>query len=319
MGWLWLGLVLGLLVGAGAVALVVRSVWRITGTDARSVGRLIVDGLLPRGPRDGVAAQRALARRLKRAGERTASGRRVAAEELAVHIGPEDHDVIAQALGIETAEADLADFYRGLASRGGWLVGAEPQVRIQRDISLRPRQAYVRATVRAAATPPPARAAAAPAPARAATSSGPPTFAPAAPTPADRPDDAVTDVLPRSMLDDAGVTAVYPAGLAHPADPDLGDLVVVHGTDVRTVSPAEGSLRVGRGRHNDLVLERPGVGRDHLVIEARPDGWWIVPGTSQGGTLVDGKPLDAPAPIGASAALEIGRGVRMRLTVEPPA
>src|SRR3954469_9673180 len=91
MGWLWLGLVLGLLVGAGAVALVVRAVGKLTGTDLRSVGRLVVDGLPPGRRREGVAAQRALARRLKRAGERTASGRRVAAEELTVHVSPEDH------------------------------------------------------------------------------------------------------------------------------------------------------------------------------------------------------------------------------------
>ena len=302
MGWLWLGLVLGLLVGAGAVALVVRAVGGITGTDLRSVGRLVVDGLTPGRRREGVAAQRALARRLKRASQRTASGRRVAAEELAVHVSPEDHDVIGSALGIEVAQRDLAEFYRGLASRGGWIVGGEPQVRIERDISLRPRQVFVRATTRAA-TPGPRPAA--PSPAR--------------PRGEDRIDEAVTDVLPRAVLahgdgladPDAAVTAAYPASSL------LGDLVVVHGTDVRTVTPEEGVLRLGRGWHNDLVLDRPGVGRDHLVIEARTDGWWAVPGTSPGGTLLDGAPLEAPTRIPGSASLELGRGVRLRLTVEP--
>ena len=297
MGWLWLGLVLGLLVGAGAVALVLRAVGRITGTDLRSVGRLVVDGLTPGRRREGVAAQRALARRLKRASQRTASGRRVAAEELAVHVSPEDHDVIGSALGIDAAERDLGEFYRDLASRGGWIVGAEPQVRIERDISLRPRQVFVRTTTRAApaAGPPQSR----PAPGR--------------PPVAERTGEAVTDVLPRGMVADAdtAVTAVYPAsGL-------LGDLVVVHGTDVRTVTPAEGVLRLGRGRHNDLVLDRPGVGRDHLVIEARADGWWAVPGTSPGGTLLNGAPLEAPAAILGGASVELGRGVRLRLTVDP--
>jgi len=297
MGWLWLGLVLGLLVGAGAVALVLRAVGRITGTDLRSVGRLLVDGLTPGWRREGVAAQRALARRLKRASQRTASGRRVAAEELAVHVSPEDHDVIAAALGIDAAQRDLAEFYRDLASRGGWIVGAEPQVRIERDISLRPRQVFVRTTTRAASAAGPPR----------------PRSAPARPSVEERTDEAVTDVLPRGMVADAdtAMTAVYPAsGL-------LGDLVVVHGTDVRTVTPAEGVLRLGRGRHNDLVLDRPGVGRDHLVVEARADGWWVVPGTSPGGTLLNGAPLEAPAPVLGSASVELGRGVRLRLTVDP--
>jgi hypothetical protein len=311
MGWLWLGLVLGLLVGAGVVALVIRAVGRLTGTGLRSVGRLIVDGLTPGRRREGVAAQRALARRLKRAGDRTASGRRVAAEELTVHISPEDHEVIDEALGIEAAQTDLVEFYRGLASRGGWLVGAEPQVRIVRDISLRPRQAFVRTVTRAAPAPssPPSPLL------REEQPPQPPAPEPrpfARPPVAQRPDDAVTDVLPRSMLQEAdrNDTAVYPASLG------LGDLVVVHGTDVRTVSPADGALRLGRGRHNDLVLDRPGVGRDHLLIEARGDAWWVVPGTAPGATLLDGAPLDAPTAIGGGAVLELGRGVRVRLSVE---
>lgn len=300
MGWLWLGLVLGLLVGAGVVALILRGVGRITGTDLRSIARLLVDGLAPGARRDGVAAQRALARRLRRAGERTASGRRVAAEQLAVHVSPEEHDTIGSALGIETAEADLADYYRGLASRGGWLVGQEAVVRIVRDISLRPRQAFVRATVRAAPRDPiPA-------------SDRPPVAprAPAAPAPI-RLDDAATDVLPRSLLEEAGpfVTAVYPAGVL------LGDLVVVHGTDVQTVPVSKGVLRIGRGRENDLVLDRPGIGRDHLLLEARGDAWWIVPGT--GRTVLGGAPLDAPRAVAGGETLELGRGVRVRLSVEP--
>lgn len=295
MGWLWLGLVLGLLVGAGVVALVVRGVGRVVGTGPRSVGRLIVDGLTPGRRRDGVTAQRALARRLQRAGERTASGRRVAADELVVHVSPEDHEAIGGALGIDTAQTDLAEYYRELAARGGWIVGQEPDVRIVRDISLRPRQSFVRVSSRASSRAAPTRD---PAPA--------PTRPPVAP----RPGDAVTDVLPRTLVDEAGPfsTAVYPAGVL------LGDLVVVHGTDVRTVPVAKGVLRIGRGRHNDLVLERPGIGRDHLVLEVRGDAWWIVPGS--GRTTVGDAPLDAPRAVAGGETLELGRGVRVRLSVE---
>jgi hypothetical protein len=315
MGWLVLGLVLGLLVGAGVVAAVLRSVGRITGTDRDAVLRLVLDGLRPGRRTDGVAAQRGLARRLKRTGQRTASGRRVAAEEVTVQISPEDEEAIAAALGIEAAEADLTEFYREHASTNGWLVGGEPVVRIVKDISLRPRQAVVRAEVRAlqrpAEPPPRDRAAAAP--------------DPAAPEPVERrrpvatrerdeprPDDATTDVLPRELLAEAGAfpTAVYPIG----ATP--GDLVVVHGTDVRTVPAATGSIRIGRGAHNDLVVARPGVGRDHLVIEVRGGAWWIVPGTAQGGTTLDGHLLDGPTELTGAATVGLGRGVRLRLSVE---
>lgn len=290
MGWVLLGLVLGLAVGAGAVAAILRAVGRITGTDLRGVGRLILDGLRPGASEDGVAAQRSLARRLKHASERTASGRRVAADELAVHVSPEDHAAIDAAIGIEAAEADLAVFYAARAARGDWLVGADPQVRIVRDISLRPRQSFVHATTRA-----PARAASVPPETR------PPVSL--------RLDDVTTDVLPRG-LPDAFPTAVYPAGML------LGDLVAVHGTDVRTILATAGTLRVGRARHNDLIIDRPGVGRDHLVVEVRGDSWWIVPGTSDSPTMLDGHALSGPAQLLDTATLEFGRGVRLRLSVD---
>ncbi|MGT2425234.1 FHA domain-containing protein [Amnibacterium kyonggiense] len=222
-----------------------------------------------------------------------------------MHVSPEDHETITAALGVEVAEADLAEFYRAHASRGNWLVSAEPQVRIVRDISLRPRQVFVRTTARAGVSAPPVAAPAppfaAPAPRRSALA---------------EQQDAPTDVLPPDLLaagidPDSTTTAVYPAGLL------LGDLVVVHGTDVRTVTPTDGVLRIGRGAHNDLVLERPGIVRDHLVLEARDDGWWAVPGATQGGTKLDGVVLDGPAPVRGTAVLELGRGVRVRLSVGP--
>ena len=106
------------------------------------------------------------------------------------------------------------------------------------------------------------------------------------------------------------VTAVYPVG------GPVGDLVVVHGTDVRTVPSSQGSIRIGRGPHNDLVIARPGVSRDHVVVEVRGDAWWIVPDTSHGGTTLDGVPLDGPAQLEGTGTLGLGRGVRIRLGVE---
>jgi len=319
MGWLWVGLLLGLLVGAGVVAALLRAVGRITGTGAGRVVGLVVDGLTPGRRTDGVAAQRALARRLKKAGDRTASGRRVAAEQVTVQVSPEDEEAIVGALGLEAAERDLEEFYRAHASRNGWIVGAAPQVRIVRDISLRPRQAVVR-TVVAPGPPQPApardreppEAGPEPLPVREAREMREHHPAPKAPFFAPRDDDAVTDVLPRGLLEDAGpfATAVYPVGA--PA----GDLTVVHGTDVRTVPASRGSLRIGRGAHNDLVLARPGVGRDHVVIEVRGGSWWVVPGTAQGGTALDGVEIDGPTELAGTSTLALGRGVRVRVGVD---
>jgi hypothetical protein len=204
-------------------------------------------------------------------------------------VSPEDHDAIGDALGIGTAERDLAEFYRDHASGARWIVVGEPEVHLVRDISLRPRQGWVSTATRSAAARPPAPA--------------------APPAPSTPPEDAaVTDVLPRAVQD-ASVTAVYPANLL------LGDLIVVRGTDVRTVTAAEGVLRIGRGAHNDLVLDRPGVDRDHLVLEARGDAWWVVPGS--GATRIDGRTLDQPTAVTGEAVLEVGRGTRIRLTVRP--
>jgi pSer/pThr/pTyr-binding forkhead associated (FHA) protein len=85
---------------------------------------------------------------------------------------------------------------------------------------------------------------------------------------------------------------------------------------VRTVTAGEAPLRIGRGSHNDLVLDRPGVGRDHLVLEVRDGAWWAVPGTAPGGTLLDGARVEEPVPLHGTGLLELGRGVRIRVTVE---
>ena len=322
------GFVLGLVVGVALGAVVVWGLWRAlgrtTGSDARGLGRLVVSGLQPGGRADGVAAQRALARRLQRTGGKAASGRRVAASDVELHVSPEDFALIDEALGIERAADDLVAFYREHASRSGWLQQGGPRIALVRDISLRPRQSYARASTVADGTgreqderpepvPAPARPADRPHVVARSRATEPPRTAPPA-------DEAVTDVLPRGLLhdraevDDAFSTRAYP--IEDAVDP--GDLVVVHGTDVRTITAAQGTVSVGRAGHNDIVIDRPSIARDHLLVERRDDAWWIVPGSAPGGgTRLDGHVLDRPAPIDGQALLELGRGVRMRLSVEP--
>lgn len=311
MGWLVFGIVIGLAVGAAAVAAIVRAAGRAIGTTPRSVLGLIVDGLRPAGERDGVAAQRVLARRLKRTGSRTASGKRVAASELTVHVSPEDYIAIDAALGVTAAEADLGAFYRAHAASAGWIRADDPRVRLVRDISLRPRQAFVQA-VTVAPEAAPAPPVAEPEPVRSEPVHVTPDREPFRPVVVPRQDEATTDVLPHAMLADAMATAAYPVGLL------LGDLVAVHGTDVRTVPAHTGVFRIGRGRQNDLVVTSPGVGRDHLVIEVRGDAWWIVPGTAEATTMLDGRPLIAPVVLRTPAVLDLGRGARVRLSISGP-
>lgn len=314
-----LGLLAGLGVGALVVAALVRATSRITGSAPKALPSLVLDGLRPAGRTDGIAAQRSLAKRLKRTSERTAAGKRVAATSLEVHVSPEDQAAIDGAMGIEAAEADLAEFYTTHANRSGWLLGAPVRLTIVRDISLRPRQAFVRAETRLD----PAFAAAPARPEAEATSQDPPR-----PTVSARPATgavpvaaaahdgaAVTDVLPRAMLDEAGETRSYPVGLAEHAA--AGDLLVVHGTDVRVVTASSGLATVGRAAHNDIVIDAPGVARDHLLLEHRQRAWWVVPGSAAVPATLDGRPVESATRIDGQGVVELGRGARLRLTVEP--
>lgn len=313
-----LGLLAGLALGALVVLALLRSTSRITGAAPRTLPRLVLDGLLPVGGSGGVAAQRRLAQRVKRTGERTAAGRRVAASALEVHVSPEDHVAIDEAMGLEAAERDLVEFYTAHASRSGWIVGAPPALTIVRDISLRPRQAFVRAETRidpSLIPEPPARTGAGPV-----VGTG---SAEEAPSPAARPepaqswtppaDEAVTDVLPRGLAD-AVLTRSYPIGLAEHAAP--GDLLVVHGTDVRVVPAGRGLATVGRASHNDIVVDAPGVADDHLLLEHRQQQWWVVPGPSGARASLEGRPLKRAEKVQGQGLVELGRGARLRLSVE---
>ncbi len=314
-----LGLLAGLGVGALVVAALTRATSRITGASPRSLPGLVLDGLRPGGAGDGVAAQRALARRLKRTGQRTAAGRRVAASTLEVHVSPEDHDAIDAAMGVEAAQADLADFYTGHAGRSGWLVGAPPRLTIVRDISLRPRQSFVRAETRADPAGPQVEAPAPSSDRPRSQESAPPSRATAAPAPDPRAGDdgaALTDVLPRDLLDqDALQTAAYPLGMAEQAQP--GDLLVVHGTDVRVVPVRRGLATVGSAAHNDVVVAAPGVADDHLLLEHRQRAWWVVPGPSRARVTLEGRAIRSAERLQGQGVVELGRGARLRLTVEP--
>lgn len=301
-----LGGLLGLAIGALVVVALVRATGRISGATPAAVLGLVVDGLRPGVRTDGVATQRALARKLRGTASRAASGRLIGPTAVVLHVSPEDHALLTDTIGLEQAAGDLTDFLIGHARRRSWHLQADPTVELERDISLRPRQAFAQAEVRAEAVP---RTPVRPAAPRTASVPLPP-----------RPDEAVTDVLPRAdveeALGDEEITSSYPVQAAEAVGP--GDLVIVHGTDVRTVSAAAGAATIGRGPHNDVVVDAPGVAREHVRLERRDTGWWVVPRGVGAKTLLDGRRVDTPAQVDGQALLQLGRGVRVRLTAEPP-
>ncbi|MDH2442988.1 DUF3662 domain-containing protein [Amnibacterium sp. CER49] len=314
----WGSAVLGFLVGvvlAGLVAFgLARTLMRITTVrDLRGLARLVLTGLLPGTRRDGVIVQRALARLLKDTYSVMASGRRVAATAIDVHVSPEDYRLITSSIGTDAAVADLVEFYIGYARENQWRLATDPLITIRRDISLRPRQAYAQRTLHPADEPDEAEITAELNASRLELPPEPPIAQP-------------TEVLPNrteTPLERTEETAPgepYPTRAYEASDTEVlgvGDLVVVHGTDVRTVPRERGRALVGRADSADIRIDRPGVSREHVELELREDGWWAVPRSAKNGTLLDGRLLQGPARLPVEATLGLGRGVRLQLTVEP--
>jgi hypothetical protein len=293
---------------AGLVAFAfARTLLRVTQTSgARGLLRFLWAGLLPGSRHDGIAVQRSLAKLLKESYSVMASGRRVAAAAVDIHVSPEDYRLIAGSVGTDAAVADLVDFYVSYARDNQWHLVADPVITLKRDISLRSRQAYAQRTVHPAD---PDRSdpetedlkGAELREAESRTDVLPPVA------------DGTTEVLAAARAVDGG-TRPYDARTEVLGD---GDLIVVHGTDVRMVPREKGRATIGRASHCDLVIDRPGVSRDHAVVELRDDGWWVVPHDAKNGTLLDGRPLQGPSRLPPEATLGLGARVKLKLTVEP--
>ena len=320
------GGVLGFLIGlvlAGVVAFALaRSLMRVTGTSSpRSLGRFIWAGLLPGTRHDGIAVQRALAKLLKESYSVMASGRRVAAAAVDIHVSPEDYRLITSSVGTEAAVRDLTDFYVSHARDNQWHLVADPVITLKRDISLRARQSYAQRTVHPPEDPEdPITEDLRAAELRDAEERGgrpeqQTDVLPPAPPQGSAPFTGATEVPPvqrTEVLD--GVTRPYAARTEVLGD---GDLIVVHGTDVRMVPREKGRATIGRASHCDLVIDRPGVSRDHALVELRNDGWWVVPRDSKNGTLLDGRALQGPVRLPPESTLGLGTRVKLKLTVEP--
>lgn len=313
------GEVLAFLVGlvlAGLVAFALaRTLMRVTGTaDPKALLRFVWSGLLPGTHHDGIAVQRSLAKLLKESYSVMASGRRVAAAALDVHVSPEDYRLITSSVGTDAAVADLTDFYVSYARDNQWHLVTDPLITLRRDISLRARQAYVQRTVHPADPDgeDPVTEDLKAGELREAEGRSEAVPDPAGPVPVS---EGVTEVLPGVRpADPDGVTRPYEARTEVLGD---GDLIVVHGTDVRMVPREKGRATIGRSSHADLVIDRPGVSREHAVLELRHDGWWVVPLDARNGTLLDGRPLQGPSRLPPESTLGLGARVKLTVRIEP--
>jgi hypothetical protein len=116
-------------------------------------------------------------------------------------------------------------------------------------------------------------------------------------------DDVDAPLMHGDKSDVAGHEHEVPAGtVAEPASSVAPDLRPVLATLEVTSS---GSFRgrayeihvplahVGRGSHNDIVIQDDSVSETHAKLQRRDDGWYVVDAGSTNGTYVDGHRLSA--------------------------
>ena len=58
------------------------------------------------------------------------------------------------------------------------------------------------------------------------------------------------------------------------------------------ITLSEGMMLVGRAPHNDIIVEEPGVSRQHAGIRGDRNGYWIQDIGSRNGTYVNGVPVE---------------------------
>ena len=329
----WLGLLLGLVVGGAACWGVTRVLMRVAGLpDAKALVRFLWSGLRRHGRHDPVEVERALSRALKDQYSVLASGSRLAAGAITLRVSPEDHDVLRDGLGIDAAAADLGDFYRRHATASGWQVLADPLVTIERDISLKPREAVAQRAIRPGdeagpGEPHPAEAKrdsrAAPRRTPEPDDAEPPTprygthperaeahprSGPVAVPPWNATDEGMTTPLPLGGFGDgtAEVTEVLPAA-------PVAGVVVRNGRTVVPLPPTARRVTIGRAVGSDVRVQAHGVADEHAVLEHRGADWWLVPRSPV--TSVGGERVDEPVRLTGTNIVGLGRVARLEVTV----
>jgi hypothetical protein len=337
-----LGLLLGLAVGAAACWGLARVLMRVAGLpNATALGRFLVSGLRRHGRHDPVEVERTLSRALRDQYSVLASGRRLAAGAVTLRISPEDHAVLRDGIGVDAAAADLSDFYRRHATASGWQVLTDPVVTIERDISLKPREAVAQREARPGEPPAPHGDAQEaprrrPEPVRPLDSAPVPRYEPAdrrfdsvaprsgpipvpgyepprsgpIPVPRFEPAEGMTTPLPVGGLpadDPSGITEVLP-------ETRISDGIVVrNGRSVVHVPASAGRATIGRAVTSDVRVQAHGVAEEHAVLERRGSDWYLVPRAPA--TFVGGERIDGPVRLTGTHILGVGRVARLEVAV----
>lgn len=343
-----LGVLLGLAAGAAACWALARVLMRVAGLrDAKGLARFLWAGLRRHGRHDPVEVERTLSRALKDQYSVLASGTRLAAAAVTLRVSPEDHAVLQEGLGVEAAASDLADFYRRHATASGWQVLRDPVVVIERDISLKPREAVAQPLVRPGDPDEPEAAPEQRRPAEAPRAE--PHVAPrvdSGPLPRYEPDehharvDALREVrsgpipLPHHEPDLEGVTTPLPLGgfggsasggpgsrtevtEVLPETPAAEGVVIRNGRSVVRVPASARRAVIGRDSGSEVRVQAHGVAEEHAVLEHRGPDWYLVPQAPA--TFVGGERVDEPVRLTGTHIVGLGRVARIEVTVgEPP-
>ena len=110
-------------------------------------------------------------------------------------------------------------------------------------------------------------------------------------------------VIVRALLRDLRSAARDPAG-------SLGRLVVVSTgggePTVGTVYPLDAVTTIGRDLGCSIVIDDPFASAQHAVLTYRGRAWYLEDLGSTNGTLLNGQPVGAPAPLGFGDIVGVG-------------
>ena len=111
--------------------------------------------------------------------------------------------------------------------------------------------------------------------------------------------------------------AMFTGGAPHPVEP-LATVVfhVFESGGERLVTASAPVIRIGRSRAADVVVDDKSVAARHALVENRIDGVFVVDRGSDGGTLLNGKPVTR-AELTDGDRLRVGQTL-IRIAIRPP-
>lgn len=105
-------------------------------------------------------------------------------------------------------------------------------------------------------------------------------------------------------------------GEVEPARP-AGRLIVVDGGSTSYppgyAFPIQGSVSIGRGPDNALVLADSFVSANHSILAFRDGGWWLADLDARNGTWVNGRRITGEARVRPGDLIAVGK-VKLKLT-----